>query len=74
MEQQSDHDLLIKLHEQVEGIRSDIKELKDDTKERIKTGEVRTSELEVRVTWLERIAYGGMAILGAVEFYFKVLK
>ena len=65
--EQSDHDLLVTLHEQVKGIRSDILELKDDTKERLKS-------VEARVTWLERIAYGGLAILGAIEFYFKVLK
>lgn len=67
MEQQSDHDLLVTLHEQVKGIRSDILDLKDDTKERLK-------DVETRLTWLERIAYGGLAILGAIEFYFKVLK
>ena len=67
MEKQSDHDLLVTLHEQVKGIRSDIQELKDDTKERLKN-------VETRVTWLERIAYGALALLGAVEFYFKVLK
>ncbi len=31
-------------------------------------------KVDTRVTWLERIGYGGVAILGALEFYFQYLR
>jgi hypothetical protein len=64
---QSDHDLLIQLHEQVKAVRDDISDLKNDTISRLK-------DLETRTTWLERIAYGGMAILGSIQWYLNYIK
>ncbi len=45
---QSDHDLLITLHEQVKGIRSDIKDLTEGTSYKITDHELRIRRLE---TW-----------------------
>lgn len=45
-EKQNDHDLLIKLGEQIKFVRDDIRELKDGTKDRLDKAEERIKELE----------------------------
>jgi|GEM_PF-5204066 hypothetical protein len=30
--------------------------------------------LDKRITWLERIAYGGLGIIGFIELYFRIIK
>ena len=32
------------------------------------------SKFDRRISWLERIGYGGLAILGCVEFYFQFIR
>lgn len=29
---------------------------------------------EIRIKWLERIAYTGLGLIGALEFYFRLIK
>jgi len=31
-------------------------------------------KLSARIAWLERIAYGGLGIIAAIEFYFRLYK
>ena len=76
----SDHDLLITLHEQVRGIRDDIKDIKDNLNSRVtklEDGKIDRKELETLqsdVKWLQRIAYGGLGIISAIQFYFNAIK
>lgn len=81
MEQIStDHDLLITLHEQVRGIRDDIKDIKDNLNSRVtklEDGRVDRKELEALkndVRWLQRIAYTSIGIMGAIQFYFNAIR
>lgn len=79
---QNDHDLLITLHEQVKGVRGDIRELGSNLVPRIidlekgkvdhKDFDMVKSDFEHRLKWLERIAYGGIGILGFIEMYFRL--
>jgi hypothetical protein len=62
---ESDHDLLITLHEQVKGIREDIKEIREGTG--FTDHEIRIRRLE----WLGSIAVG-LSI--ALQFYFNFIK
>lgn len=67
VQDKSDHDLLITLHEQVQGIRADIKELKDGTSIRIADHETR----------IRRLEYGlalAMGLSFAIQFYFNYLR
>lgn len=34
----------------------------------------RDAAFDRRLTWLERIAYGGLGIIAFIEFYFRVIK
>ncbi len=76
----SDHDLLITLHEKVVGIRDDIKELKENLGVRVaKLEDERVSKKEfdqliTDIKWLQRIAYGGLGIISAIQFYFQAIK
>ncbi len=76
----SDHDLLITLHEQVRGIRDDIKDIKDNLNSRVTKLEDETIDrkefdaLQTDVRWLQRIAYTGIGILGAIQFYFNAIR
>ena len=63
--QQSDRDLLITLHEQVKGIRLDIADLKDTTKNQVNDHEVRLRALERRL-W---IISGGLTLLAFITPY-----
>ena len=62
----SDHDLLITMHEQIKGIKIDIKEIKDGTSAKLTDHELRVRRLE---------QWGGIAVgLGfALQFYFNYL-
>ena len=64
---QSDHDLLISLHEQVKGIRDDIKDLTDGTSTKITDHELRIRRLEYALA----LAIG-LSI--ALQFYFNYIK
>lgn len=63
----NDHDLLVTMHEQIKGIKSDIKELKDGTSAKLNDHELRLRRLEL---------YGGIAVglSYALNFYFNYLK
>jgi len=75
----SDHDLLITLHQQVIGIREDIKDIKDNLNNRVqkledgKIDRKEFDELKVDIKWLQRIAYGGLGIISAIQFYFSAI-
>lgn len=63
----NDHDLLVTMHEQIKGIKDDIKDLKDGT----------SSQLTDHETRLRRLELWGAIALGvsyALEFYFNYLK
>lgn len=58
----SDHDLLITLHEQVKGLRGDIQKLTDGTSNSI-------SDHETRIRYLEQKAFmwsGAAGVIGAI--------
>ena len=63
----SDHDLLVTMHEQIKGVKEQIKELKDGTATKITDHEVRLRRLEM---------WGGVAIgvSYALNFYFNFIK
>lgn len=73
----TDHDLLITLHEQIKNVRTDIKDLKDGTGSKLTDHEARIRVLETNqidkkdFDKLQKIAYGGLGILAAIEFAFK---
>lgn len=90
-QKQSDHDLLVKIHTQVERVIIDVKEIRDNTTARVENLEREKFDkseatkvlaeanlvhdnLDTRVKWLERIAYTGLGLLAALEFYFRLLK
>lgn len=49
----NDHDLLVTMHEQIKGIKSDIRDLKDGTSSKLNDHELRLRRLEL---------WGGIAI------------
>jgi len=65
-QQMNDHDLLIVLHEQVKGLRTDIQNLTDTTKSQVNDHEGRIRSLERRA-W---IMVGGLTILSFMTPYF----
>jgi len=71
--QNSDHDLLVTLHEQVKQIRVDIKELKDGTSDRLKTLEddrvTQKEHLdhENRIRFIEKYVWGAIGIIGLIN-------
>lgn len=63
----NDHDLLITLHSEVKGVRTDIKDLKDGTAKTIADHETR----------IRRVEWGMALVTGisiALQFYFNFLK
>lgn len=62
----NDHDLLVTMHEQIKGIKNDIKDLKDGTSMKLADHEARLRRLEL---W-GAIALG---ISYALNFYFNYL-
>jgi hypothetical protein len=71
--QNSDHDLLVTLHEQVKQIRTDIKELKDGTQTRLsnlETDRVTQKEYldhENRLRFIEKYVWGAVGIIGLIN-------
>lgn len=61
---QNDHDLLVTMHEQIKGIKQDIKDLKDGHSEKITDHEIRLRRVEM---------WGAIAVgVGyALQFYFN---
>lgn len=70
---QVDHDLLITLHEQVRGIRDDIKELKDGMATRVTEVEKRVDKLEKQsgtyLTMTIIYASVGAAMIGLILYH-----
>lgn len=62
----SDHDLLITMHEQIKGIKNDIKDLKDGTSFTLLDHETRLRRLELWGAILVGMSY-------ALQFYFNYL-
>lgn len=63
----NDHDLLVTMHEQIKGIKNDIKDLKDGTSTKLSDHEARLRRLEL---------YGGIAIglSYGLQFYLNYVK
>ena len=63
----NDHDLLVTMHEQIKGIKSDIKDLKDGTSTKLTDHELRLRRLEL---------WGGIAVgvSYGLQFYFNFLR
>lgn len=80
MESTKDHDLLIEIKTKLDRVISDVAEVKTNSINRIEALELNKlnitefEKLLRRVEWLEKIAYGALAILGALEFYFRFIK
>lgn len=80
MESNKDHDLLIEIKTKLDRVISDVAEVKTNSINRIEALELNKlniaefEKLLKRVEWLEKIAYGALAIIGVVEFYFRVIK
>lgn len=64
---QSDHDLLITLHEQVKGIRADIQSLTDGTSIKIVDHELRIRRLEYALALAAGLSF-------AFQFYFNYIR
>lgn len=62
-----DHDLLVTMHEQIKGIKGDIKDLKEGTSAKIADHEARLRRLELWGAILVGVSY-------ALQFYFNFLK
>lgn len=84
---QNDRDLLITIKTQLDRAVLDIKNIhekmdirekgfasKEDTLEIVKLVENIRRDHESRLRWLERIAYGGLALLASLQFYFNYLQ
>ncbi len=75
----TDHDLLIKIHTQVERVITDVQGLNDNYSSKIrdlennKLDKTEIAELKSDIKWLQRIAYSGLGILSAIQFYFNVI-
>ena len=64
----SDHDLLITMHEQIKGIKADIKELKDGTSIQLHDHETRIRNNETNITRIMTWGSAGVLILGIIQF------
>lgn len=62
----NDHDLLVTMHEQIKGIKADIRDLKDGTSTKLTDHELRLRRVEL---------WGGIAmgLSFALQFYFNYL-
>jgi hypothetical protein len=58
--QNSDHDLLIELRTEMQGVRRDIKELTDGTAGKL-------SDHETRLRFIEKYVWGAIAIIGFIN-------
>lgn len=80
MESNKDHDLLIEIKTKLDRVISDVAEVKTNSINRIEALELNKlniaefEKLLKRVEWLEKIAYGALAIIGVVEFYYRFIK
>ena len=62
----NDHDLLVTMHEQIKGIKIDIKDLKDGTSTKL-------SDHESRIRRLETWGFTSIGVLLALQFYFNYI-
>ncbi len=71
----ADRDLLITMHEQIRGIKSDIKDLKDGTSATLNDHEIRIRSAEEKITRIMTWGSIGLLAVGIVEVlvskYFK---
>ncbi len=63
----SDHDLLITMHEQIKGIKADIRDLKDGTSTKL-------ADHELRIRRLELWGFVAIGFLYALQFYFNFIR
>jgi hypothetical protein len=63
----NDHDLLVTMHEQIKGIKNDIKDLKDGTS-------IKLGDHETRLRRLELWGFTAIGVLYAITFYFNYIK
>ena len=76
----SDHDVLIKIHTQVERVITDVAELNNNFAAKIrdlennKLDRSELMEMKGDFKWLQRIAYTGIGISLAVQFYFNFIR
>lgn len=64
----SDHDLLITMHEQIRGLKDDIKEIKDGTSLTLADHETRLRKSENSITRIMTWGSAGVLLLGILEF------
>jgi hypothetical protein len=71
--QNTDHDLLIELRTEMQGVRSDIKEIKDGTAARLSALEAdRVTQKEFqdhedRIRFIEKYVWGAVGIIGLIN-------
>lgn len=60
----------------ISDIKADIKDIKNDTVNRREFTEMCTTITEQKkdIAFLQKIAYGGLAILGAIQFYINFIR
>ena len=76
----SDHDLLISMHTTLGRAVGDIQAL-DRKIDEFNSNYAKKTDMDKEldalkndVKWLQRIAYGGLGVLGAIQFYFNAIK
>lgn len=64
------------IKQSISEIKSDVKDIKNDSVNRREFSDAlsQMSNLQKDVAFLQKIAYGGLAILGAIQFYFNIVK
>lgn len=76
----NDHDLIVSMHTTLKRAVDDLRALGDKVTDfnnnYAKKDEVDKQLIEIKtdLKMLQRIAYGGLGILGAIEFYFNYLR
>ncbi len=63
------------IKQSISEIKVDVREIKDDsvTRREFSDAMILTQNLQKDVSFLQKIAYGGLSILGAIQFYFNVI-
>lgn len=76
----NDHDLIVSMHTTMTRAVDDIKKLDDKVTDMNNNYAKKVdvdkdfNNVQADIKWLQRIAYGGLGILAAIQFYFNFIK
>lgn len=79
-QQMNDHDLIVSMHTTMTRAVDDIKKLDDKVTDMNNNYAKKVdvdkdfNNVQADIKWLQRIAYGGLGILAAIQFYFNFIK